>query len=253
MNKLKTDINAAGFPFVLDDLRWIDDGLRDAFKSIFAAYGEQFIISGCELTWNPISLTWSCTEGYIYFDGEILYCPGGTAVQDETHTAVFDLEVIYDINGNKQFGNSEFHNTYEIRRAKFYAVDPNETTGKLIATTAKRLHEVIANSIADNVEDWQYPTLAGDWDTEDNVDFSRVKYKKDLFGQVRLAGQAINGSGYLFTLPTGYKPARPLYFYSIWPEPGDHHFPMTIQIGTDGLVNVLETEIELVNLDGISF
>jgi hypothetical protein len=254
MNKLITT-NLGGYPFVLNDLRWIDDAVRDAFKAIFSAYDERFIISGCELTYNPISQTYSCTEGYIYLNGEILHCAAGDAEHDgEVNIAGWDIEVIWDINGSKTFKNAEVHNTWQIRRAKFQTFDIEEIDQKLIVTTCKRLHQLIAESIANNEEEWHYPSLMGSWDTEDTSDYSRIKFRKDLLGNITLQGQARNGNNDLFTLPTGYRPARPLYFYSVWPVIDEYNQPpMTIRINTMGLVSILEPDIELVNLDGISF
>ncbi len=145
MNKFKTDINGR-LPITLNDLRWIEGGISNALKAVFDAYGEdKFIISGCEFTIN--SGYRECSEGFIYWEGEILYTPGGSAFFDESNIPVFELEVTYDPAGLKLFKNGVQNDTYEIRRAKYYSVNYGSTSGKLIALSAKRLSDLMADLI----------------------------------------------------------------------------------------------------------
>jgi hypothetical protein len=255
MNRLKTNINGK-FPLVLDDLRWIDSGISEALESVFSAYNEDyFIISGCELAVNPGTGLLECSAGFIHWNGEILYTIGGAAMSDESNTPVFDLEITYDPAGLKTFGNDVQNNTYEIRRAKYESVAPASTGGKLIASTAKRLPELINERINDLEEDWRYigqtgqPDIEGDWTTPATSSLTAVCFKKDVHGNVYLRGQAQDGTGSLFILPASYRPLFPMYFTSVHPTSSDI---VKITIQTNGTVGVFGAGSEL-NLDGISF
>lgn len=255
MNKLLTTDDGK-FPFYLDDLRWIDEGLREAFAGIINFFSdEKFILSGCEMTWNPVTVEWTCAEGFIAWEGEILYCPGGTAMQDESNTPVFDIEVTYDPDGLKLFGSGVSHNTYEIRRAKFYAENPASAGGKLVATIANRTIDLIISHINNDEEDWRYPDdagepqLQGDWESVDSGALSRVGFKKDQFGNVWLKGQAQGGSGTLFTLPSGYRPPRSMYFMSLHPTDST---VAKLTVSSAGVVGEISSESKL-NLDGLVF
>lgn len=219
MNRLKTEFNAAGQPIELDDLRWIENGVKEAFEAVFAAYGQdRFIISGCEIEYNPVTHYYDCTEGFIYYNGEILYCAGGSAYQDESHTPVFELDVSYDPAGYEECGDGNSYDTYEIRAALYHEIDPAQTSGKLIAMTAKRLPQLIQERLNELEEDWVYPSLEGDWETQTSGIYSSVCYKKDTNGNVWFRGQAYSGTGLLFTLPVGYRPQVAEYRVSVYPS-----------------------------------
>lgn len=245
MNKLVTNINGK-FPFFLNDFRFHEAAVRDAFKAIFEPYGQsRFIISGCEITVASPTIR-DCSAGYIYWDGEILYCAGGSALIDETNTPVFTLETLYDIAGLKEFGSGVYHNTYQIRRGKYYSVS-TVTGDHLAALTAKRLPELMAQAISSIEEDWIEPSLSGTWETDVIGAPVAVAYKKDVLGNLWLRGQAINGTGLLFTLPSTYRPAVDSYQVTVYPADGTI---TTVNINTDGQVSVVGSSTKT-NLDGI--
>ncbi|MEZ5195130.1 MAG: hypothetical protein R2764_01625 [Bacteroidales bacterium] len=245
MNRLITDFPGK-FPFYLDDFRWHEAAVRDAFKAIFSFCGQdRFIISGCEIT-TPSPGNRSCSEGYLYWDGEIVYCPGGIAAIDETNTPVFELHVYHDISGHKLFGSGLYYDTYQIRRAKFYSVS-TVTSDHLTAITAKRLPELIAVEINNYEEDWIEPLLSGSWETDTIGAPVAVAYKKDMFGNLWLRGQAINGTGLLFTLPFTYWPAVDSYQVTVYPADSSI---TVISVKTDGKVSVVGSSTKT-NLDGI--
>lgn len=260
MNKLKTT-DLGGFPVVLDDLRWIDDSVRDAFKAIFASYGDKFIISGCDLSYDNINLEYTCTEGYIYFNGEILKCAGGIASHDgEVNIAVWNLETLYDAAGLKAFANEVSHDTYEIRRAKFQSVDIEEIAGKLLATSAKRLHELISESLIENEEDWRYPgevgepAFLGSWETVEMPPLSKIRFKKDLSGNVFLQGHATAPTAEtheVFQLPSGYRPAKTLLFVCGYPN--ENHEITMVVVTPSGYVSGPVDDQQIIGLDGIVF
>jgi hypothetical protein len=263
MNKLKTDINGK-FPFFLDDFRWMDEslgGLRTAFEAVFAAYSEQFIISGCELTFNPLTGYYDCTTGFIYFDGEILLVPEARALSDETHTPVFDLEVTYDLAGLKLFGSGVYHDTYEIRRGKFYSVAPENTGGKLIAITAQRLFELMGEKLAE-IGEWHIPGADGEpelldnWVSQNSGSYSALAFKKDAFGNVWLRGQAISPNPTtheVFTLPSGFRPQRARYFIGNYLNSDGSFTHTNVVVSSNGNVSAPDQDQDIISLDGIVF
>ncbi|MCZ2393065.1 MAG: hypothetical protein LC105_04300 [Chitinophagales bacterium] len=80
MKKLITD-NAGGFPFVLDDLRWIESGNQEIFKALITPYlpysdiSNAIIVSGLKVE-SLFGYLMGCEEGYVYWGGEVFYCPG---------------------------------------------------------------------------------------------------------------------------------------------------------------------------------
>jgi len=139
MNKLKT-IENGGFPFVLDDLRWMDLGIRNAFLGIFSAFNSDngFIVSGCVKTIDTGTVT--ITEGYIVLSGEIYYLPTQSyseAVAGEVEIVSIDLS--YDVNGNKIFQNGSNNSTYEIRNVKVEKVATPAPVDSIFFLTINKL------------------------------------------------------------------------------------------------------------------
>ena len=245
MNRIVTNING-GFRFFLNDFRFHEAAVRDAFKAVFSLYGEErFIISGCEIT-TPSPGLRDCSEGYLFFDDEILYCTGGQAAIDETNSPVFELETLFDIDGLKEFDSGVYHDTYQIRRAEYKSVS-TVTGDHLAALTAKRLPELMSEAINNLEEDWVEPSLSGAWETDTIGAPVAVAYKKDMFGNLWLRGQAINGSGVIFTLPVGYKPTKTSYQVTVYPADASI---TTVSVNANGEVSVLGSFTKT-NLDGI--
>jgi hypothetical protein len=119
MRRLKTE-DLGGLPIALDDLRWIEEGVKDALKGIvnYADPTEILIISGCEYSPDRIDDLGEIvmTEGYILFDGEIFKVPATTQSLTGGNTLFYwDLKTTYDVAGNVVFENSSINDIYEIR------------------------------------------------------------------------------------------------------------------------------------------
>lgn len=80
MKKLLTN-NTGGFPFVLDDLRWIESGNQEVFKALIVPYlpysdvQNAIIISGLKVD-DVFGYLRGGEEGYVYWNGEVFYSPG---------------------------------------------------------------------------------------------------------------------------------------------------------------------------------
>ena len=100
MNQLVTT-NNGGQPIYLDDIRWNDSAYRSAMAGMLAAFGTDFIISGCT------SGEGTCNAGYIMLGGEIL--------QVDTHTITgnyFSKVQTYDAAGSDEYQDTSTHNVY---------------------------------------------------------------------------------------------------------------------------------------------
>lgn len=269
MNKLKTT-DTGKLPFVLDDIRWIDSGIRDAFKGLFASLGitatNSFKITGCVVT--NVNLVYSWTAGYICLMGEILPVDSGSVTIPGTpqvgYGLCWTLETTYDSAGLKIFENGNSHDTYEIRKAKLvYGQYPTNQAGQTdympahasymhsklldLYTSAALLSKLdtseIIQKLLANEEAWQEvgAGFINDWSNGGGT-LETAGYKIDNFGVVFLKGVVAKGtsnSNAMFLLPAKYRPSKTRVF-------------STCQIGTDGYVYAVPL-VSQVQLDGISY
>lgn len=114
MKKLITNI-AGGFPFVLDDLGWLQDGLTEAIIHSMSQYfsGNPYIISGCEDDGSNIS------PGWIFFKSQILQFDGAAYTAPLDPGAHFTIQTTYDPAGLKTLQNNSTVDTYEVKKAVF--------------------------------------------------------------------------------------------------------------------------------------
>ena len=97
-------------------------------------------------------------------------------------------------------------------------------------------------------EDWQTPTFQSGWVNYGGV-FNPAGYFKDSLGIIHLRGLVKNGSGTIFTLPAGYRPAgRELHAVATYPEEMGR-----IDVLTDGQVFMQKGSNAWISLDGITF
>ena len=97
-------------------------------------------------------------------------------------------------------------------------------------------------------EDWQTPTLQNGW-VNFGSGFNTVGYFKDSLGIVHLKGLVRAGSGTIFTLPAGYRPAsRELHAVATHPDEMGR-----IDVLTDGQVSMVKGKNTWISLDGITF
>lgn len=127
MDKL-INTNIGGFPFVLDDLRFVDNGIRDAFKGMTSAVTDNTITDGfifdkfktLSIQKYYIETPYSFPATYGTINGEILFIPAQTLVAGASGDYLcLELDVIYDTAGDKTFEDTNVHSTYQKRRGKF--------------------------------------------------------------------------------------------------------------------------------------
>jgi len=119
MKQLKTDITGK-FPFVLDDMRWQAEGVKEVIAQICKSHGDKVILWGLEKDDNNY-----ITAGAAYINGEI-YLGGGT-MNDEWYTEFTQVNITetFDPAGLKEFPdraeNDRLKNTYSIKKLTFTA------------------------------------------------------------------------------------------------------------------------------------
>lgn len=131
MDKLKTT-NNGGMPFDLDDLRWIDKGVRDTFKAIGNAMADSetdgVVLWGCDVT--DAGGSYNIASGAIYAANEIWLVDAHSVVKLAGAGSWYIKKVItYDPTGNETFENSATVDTYEIRRLRWTNTDIDGVAG----------------------------------------------------------------------------------------------------------------------------
>lgn len=131
MNNLKTT-DTGGFPFQLDDIRWIfgqgtyTGGVYQALNSMLRTLGDDFIVYG-------VTGTTSITAGLIMLGGELIIVDAHTKTDDN-----FAKVTTYDSDGDKTFQDASSVSTYEKVRATISAA-----TGGVAYTGAPRFEDLI--------------------------------------------------------------------------------------------------------------
>ena len=128
MDKLiNTDLG--GYPFVLDDLRFIDTSIRDTFKGVISAVArptltnDGFLFDNTDTLPNiTVSEAWTFPETYCYLNGEIYLIPETILNSSPSAGKYYILETNVTYSGTapglKVFQDGNSHETYQIRRAK---------------------------------------------------------------------------------------------------------------------------------------
>jgi len=115
MNIFKTDINGK-LPFVLDDLRFMDNIYRKSFEALMNGLNPNCIIYGCNYTTTQGTVV--IDAGAVVINGEICLVKAHTVNAMEVKKIRFELKESVNSAGNKLFGDGTIHETYLIREAE---------------------------------------------------------------------------------------------------------------------------------------
>src|SRR6056297_599226 len=113
MDKLINLDQNGGFPLKSDDLRLLfgtdefDAGVYNAFNSLLSAFGDNYIVSGCEYN----SGTGLIAEGFVFLGGELL------KVDEHPKTGDYFLKVTSEQTA-RTFKNGSNYNVHRENRAK---------------------------------------------------------------------------------------------------------------------------------------
>jgi hypothetical protein len=129
--------HGGGQPFFLDDLMWNDDAYRAAFTGLMATYGDNFKVSGCNVTGgggNPLVLN----AGYVVLNGELLQVDEKTYAFGESLPVYFNSEETTEITAYITLSPETIY-PYKKRRAVLTSTpSPLSVLGKKLIDIVKR-------------------------------------------------------------------------------------------------------------------
>ncbi len=201
MNQLKTT-NLGGFPFELDDIRFMMDGIKEAFKGILSGIGgydngATGKLSGCKDNGSGV-----VSSGFVAINGEVLYYPGGLwppITPGPGKSLHFKLDVTYDSAGLETFENGSSHDTWEIRRAVLvYEI----ASGPVVIHDDQR-----AVYLGESTALYQ-ASLSNSWSDQNGENVSFLKSSTSLLSLIGASfGPLANANNTIFTLPVDFRPA----------------------------------------------
>jgi len=199
VKELKTTDNG-GFPYDLNDIRWLQDGVRETFAALIKTFDNSYqaiIICGCQISdaggGNSI-----LSEGYIYIAGQIYYVPAIAVPFAYGPGYLWVISNTFDANGLETFEDLTNNNTYQINRVQL------QSSGSGVdVSDAVFLRDIIHKN------SWVTATLASNF-TSSIVGGVKVRLEKN--GEVTINAKVYwDGTGtptLIFTLPVGYRPNR---------------------------------------------
>lgn len=161
MNKLITT-NTGGFPFQLDDLRFIDESVREVLKANLERYIDKtdpndkgFLIENSLLQRNDIlnpkvggNNGQAMPEMFVYISGEIYYLPAGNLPAGLSNSVGLyvepDISFTNTTPGQKVFESGTTYQTYQIRRAKYTLTPTQPNYIRINASTSMNSNNIIA-------------------------------------------------------------------------------------------------------------
>lgn len=154
MNKFKTT-DVGGLPIVLDDFRFIDDSVRNAFFGTTGAFGnttqDGYRLQGASVVFN--SPNYDVEAGYIVFGGEVFEVLAATVAPPLVgQRLIWAIDSTFDPAGNKTFDSGGTFDTYELRRAHVISSVVTPTSLEVLATPT--IHEKIAELSAPTLGAW---------------------------------------------------------------------------------------------------
>lgn len=171
MNKLNT-LDNGGFPFVLDDLRFMDDAVRDAIQKLIIGLNGgalNCIVQGMDVT-PGMGTNEDIAAGYLMYNGELLRVDAHSAgTVDIADYQKLIIEETFDAAGTKTFEDGGVHETYVLRRAKLEAGFNPAPPGTVIVRNGggyvfPRLQASILGEVIELLKSWgtiQGVSLAG--------------------------------------------------------------------------------------------
>lgn len=219
MNNFKTDIDG-GLPLELNDFRWIDHGIRDAFKGMMSAYGvtDQMTVrlSGCARNITGGGMV-TIDPGYVSIGGEICFVPAQTyPVPGVGDFEYWMVGLGYDSEGLKEFETSGNHDTYETRTGKVQ-VSNVVPAGHTKYEDTKTIFEVIKANMP--LDQWADIFAAGYDASLDYFLMGVPQSTRDITGFVHLRGcwskTAPSSSEILGVLAVPDRPAKNAVYYIV--------------------------------------
>jgi len=254
MNQLRTNTNG-GFPFVLDDLRWMDSAYRDTFTSIFsylkdAGLGSgvpqtSFIISGCEIVHNAPN--YDIAAGYIVRVGEIFKVEAHSISDSLPNTYQWKAVLGYDGSGTKTLQGGGTYDAYEIRMAEVLNQALVPSTYYMPMDAVRLPYALAAEMVARigaQLGAFSNLSLNGSWTDESTGTYGVARYRQELGrihtrGRIKITSSLTAGSAYLmFTYPVGKRPGKQIECGFVVYDGTDHKLG-TVIVNTAGAASFI--------------
>ncbi len=149
MNNLDTT-QLGRMPIVLDDLRFINDSIKEALNGIVAHDDTTVVVlSGCIVDYTALaSGTLNMTSGSIFWNGEIFKVAAVSGITYDL-TVRWEMFESNDPAGQKTFANASVHQTYKVRTAviKFGGTPPS---GSVLFALTKNIFQLYKKGMADD-------------------------------------------------------------------------------------------------------
>ncbi len=143
MNELVTNIHGK-FPYVLDDIRFLDAAYRMGFEALARAtsFNRNCILYGCVVTPRSGLNEIYVSDGAVLIRGEILYFSAKEIRVNPGYKAVIVRDESWDSKGRKVFGDGTVHNTYKKIKGVLTLVRINASGDFIDLMTAPRLSDI---------------------------------------------------------------------------------------------------------------
>ena len=226
MDKLKVNYSKS-VPLVWDDYAWMQEAILDMIKGITSAYGENFIMSGCEVTITVVNSetnNYSWTAGYIVISGELLKVDAGNIDIDNPNHAIWQVHSSWNVNGTKVDSDGNSVDCYNIRKAKIVSsvliesITAIESIQKINAIISEFSSTVYAKK--NDPTAWTYVlNYQNGWKSSTSgATGYGVRYRIDQFGYLEIQGNldpSDASDNLVFTLDSTYRPSTPGFHIGI--------------------------------------
>lgn len=212
MNNLDTT-NLGRMPIVLDDLRFINNSIKEMLNGIVGHDNSvPIILSGCEVDLIAYgSGTLNMTAGCVYFNNEI-FLINAIAGMSITSFLYFEAVETNDSAGFKTFGDGSTHDTYKLRVAEVNQ-GSSLPSGAHWFFNQKSIFQIYKEGMVTPADD-SPATFSGDFLTEAS---NKFKAAVGVSGEVVLSGLITNSVGLsssddtIGTLKAEYRPTSTVY------------------------------------------
>lgn len=208
MNRLKTDLYG-GYPFELDDLRWMEEGIIAVLEAMLRAYelnpDSGYILTGMNYTHLGGEI-YDVTEGWMLIGGELCYFPAAAGINAGVGSPHYYKNVSLAFDGNETFEDASVQDTYYRNTARF-------STSALPAThtlfECERFGDVVLRlAETPNIPAWTYID-PGDTENSWASDPTHIVRWRKMSHFIELHGKVLGTlatADQMFGLPFGYRP-----------------------------------------------
>lgn len=200
VKELKTT-NNGGFPYDLDDIRWLQGGIKETFAALIKTFDDGFAaikICGCQIS-DAGGGNFILSEGYIYIAGQIYFVPAITSPFAYGPGYKWVISNTFNATGLETFEDLTSNNTYQINRV----VLQSSGTGVDVADAVFLKDIIHKNEWAATV------TLASNFVSAIS---GGVKARLEKNGEVTVHGKVywsgVGSPTLMFTLPPELRPNR---------------------------------------------